>query len=193
MYTKKMTDCSPPPAHIAPADQTGFIVVGSVIRGSRVRNLNRQKWNVCLAILSGDDRRHVFVGLELDHQIHFASDQQIGIALSGFGIVLVVNGKQLNSFRGCCTLQAFAHISRELVIGSLCGITEAVQFRFEKGESRIGTGSHRFCRPSRIFRACIGCERPLSWASRFALRSREEVMPPPRGTTTIFGSYERPT
>ena len=71
-----------------------------------MRNLNRDQRNIGGAVLCGDDRRDILVGLKFDHEVDFLPDQQVGIALRDFGVVLIVDRDQFDSLCGCRSLYA---------------------------------------------------------------------------------------
>ena len=58
-----------------------FVVVGAEIGGAGMRDLDGNQRNVGFAVLGRDNRRDVFVGLELDDEIHLLADQDIGVPL----------------------------------------------------------------------------------------------------------------
>ena len=45
------------------------------------------------AVLGGDDRRDVLVGLELDDEVDFLAHQDVGVALRDLGVVAVVDAR----------------------------------------------------------------------------------------------------
>ena len=71
-----------PPPEVAASDQTGFVVVGAKVGRARMWNLERDQRDVGFAVLGGDDRRDVFVGLKLDDEIDLFPHQHVGVALA---------------------------------------------------------------------------------------------------------------
>ena len=71
-----------------------------------MRNLDGDHRDVRVAVLGGDDRRDLLVGLELDDQIDALAHEHVGVALRNLRVVAVVDRDQLHAFRRRGTLQA---------------------------------------------------------------------------------------
>ena len=76
---------------VASADQASLVVVRAEIGRAGMRHLDRDERDPCLAILGGDNRRHVLIGLELDDQIHLLADEDVGVPLGDLRAVSVVD------------------------------------------------------------------------------------------------------
>ncbi len=86
-----------PSPQVTAADQARLVIVGPVIGRARMRNLDRDQRNVRLAVLGGDNRRHVLVGLKLDHEVDLLAHQHVGVALRDLRVVAVVDADQLDA------------------------------------------------------------------------------------------------
>src|SRR5204863_434094 len=73
-----------PPPEMAAADQPGLVVVRAEVGGAGVRHLERDERDPGLAVLGGDDRRDVLVGLELDDEIDFLPHQDVRVSLQAW-------------------------------------------------------------------------------------------------------------
>ena len=69
-------------------------------------NLDRDQRDVRFAILGGDDRRNLLVGLELDDEVDALADENVGVALRDPRAVAVVDANELDAFGGSGALQA---------------------------------------------------------------------------------------
>ena len=72
-----------------------------------MRNLDGDERDVRLAVLGGDDRRDVLVGLELDDEIDLLANQDVGVALRDLRAVAVVDRDELDALGRGGALQAF--------------------------------------------------------------------------------------
>ena len=121
---------------MATANQPRLIVVRAEVCRTRMRNLERDHRNARLAILRRNDRRDVLVGLELDDQINFLSDEHIRVPLRDLRVVAVVEADQFEPLRGGRALKAGRNLLRELVIGALRGVAEAEGALLERTQVR---------------------------------------------------------
>ncbi len=101
-----------------------------------MRNLDRDERDVRLAVLGGDDRRDVLVGLELDHEIDLLAHQDVGVALRDLRAVAVVDRDELDALRGGGALQAVGDFLRELVVGALRRVAEPIRLLAERPHVR---------------------------------------------------------
>ena len=53
----------------------------------------RDQRDVRLAVLGGDDRRDVLVGLELDDEVDLLAHEDVGVALRDLRVVAVVDAR----------------------------------------------------------------------------------------------------
>ena len=115
-----------PSPQVPPADEAGLVVVGAEVGRARMGNLDRDERDVRFAVLGGDDRRHVLVGLELDHQIDLLAHEDVGVALRDLGAVAVVDRDELDALCGGGALQAVGDFLRELVVGALRRVAQPI-------------------------------------------------------------------
>ena len=101
-----------------------------------MRNLDRDQRDVGFAVLRGDDRRDVLVGLELDDEIDLLAHQDVGVALRDLRAVAVVDRDELDALRRGGALQALRDLLRELVVGALRRIAEPVRLLPERPHVR---------------------------------------------------------
>ena len=80
-----------PAPEMAAADQPGLVVVGAEVGRAGMRHFDRDQRDVGLAVLGGDDRRDVLVGLELDDEVDLLADEDVGVALRDLRAVAVVD------------------------------------------------------------------------------------------------------
>src|SRR3954447_11392858 len=116
-----------PPAKVTPAYESGFVVVGPVIRRTGMRNINRDHWNAGLAILCGDNGGHRFVSLELNGKIYFLAHQQVRVSLCDLGVITVIQRDEFDTFGLSRPLQAARDLARKLIVGSLGSVAQSTQ------------------------------------------------------------------
>src|ERR1700722_14151127 len=80
-----------PATQISAADQACPVVVRSKISRAWMRDINRNKRNVGLPKLRGDNRRDRLVRLKFDHQIDFFANQQFSISLRRRRVVSIID------------------------------------------------------------------------------------------------------
>src|SRR5207249_112838 len=89
------------------------------------------------AFLRRDNWGDILVGLKLDDQVHFFADQEVCIVLRDLRAVAVIEGNQFNPLRNRGSLQADGNLPGKLIVGSLCGIPEAIQFLLPRPKARL--------------------------------------------------------
>ena len=95
-----------PSTEVTPADQARFVIVRAEVRRARMWNLDRDQRDVRFAILGGDDRRNLLVGLEFDDEVDALAHENVGVALRDPRAVAVVDANELDAFGGSGALQA---------------------------------------------------------------------------------------
>ena len=126
-----------PSAEVTPGNQTSLVVVRAVVGGARMRNINCNQRNASFAVLCCDNWGDILVGLKLDDQVHFFADQEVCIVLRDLRAVAVIEGNQFNPLRNRRSLQADGNLPGKLIVGSLCGIPEAIQFLLPRPKARL--------------------------------------------------------
>ena len=91
-----------------------------------MRHLDGDERYPCFTVLGGDNRCHVFIGLELDHQVDLLAHQHVRIPLRDLRAVSVVDGNELDALRRRRTLQARRDLLGELVVRPLCRVAEPI-------------------------------------------------------------------
>ena len=183
-----------PAPEVTAADQSGFVVVGAEVGRAGVRHLDRDERDVRFAVLGGDDRGDVLVGLELDDEVHFLAHEDVGVALRDLGAVAVVDADELDALGRRGPLQAGRDLLRELVVGALRGVAKPIGPLLEADAGASDTGSRRPSRSSRSVRGCTAAGTPCSSAARFAPPLRAAAVPRrTSGMRTAAATSGRPT
>jgi hypothetical protein len=91
-----------PLAERAAPNQAGLVVVCAEVHRPRMGNFNGYHGDACRQKSRRNHRSHVFIRLELDGDIHFLADQQVGIAKRSLRAVAVVHFDQIHTVRGGC-------------------------------------------------------------------------------------------
>ena len=101
-FHRKVPVANRPAAQVASADQPCLVIVGAEIRGTRMRNVDRDHRNARLQESPGNGRSDRFVRLKLDGKVDLLADQLLGVAQRDLGVVPVVQDHQFHvgSFGG---------------------------------------------------------------------------------------------
>ena len=106
-------------------------------------DLDRDQGDVRLAVLRRDNRRHLFVGLELDDEIDLLTHEHVGVALRDLRVVAVVDANELDPFGRRRALQPAGrsrrgYRGRQPVLEDACRIAYAERAEHEDRNSHAG-------------------------------------------------------